>query len=265
MLIGLLPKETVGRIGILLVEAGCDDLENTPPRQVKAMLDLNALDLPGLNSYPDEPIVSVNPAASGRQITKAISDLLKQWKNERKLEEKRDRSDKYADYLQVWDLREGWTGGDYDLSREKKLKEVAVEIGLDLSTVNNHYRSAFEMIVGQPYLPDLWCRVFSVVKLMDLTGENIVGRVTHHRPLVSPTRRPVPESVLGCVSKKGDARSLTAAIRVSQEVDIWAIVEQIRGLLDQEPDDQCLADRLGLDHKVIPAITYLRERNGELS
>lgn len=219
MLIGLLPKETVGRVGILLVEAGCDDQENAPPRQVKAMLDLHALDLPGLDSYADEPIVSVNPAASGRQITKAISDLVKQWKSERQLEEKRDRSDKYADYLRVWDMREGWTGEEYDLSREKKLREVAIEIGLDLSTVNNHYRSAFEMIVGQPYLPDLWCRVFAVVKLMDLTGENIVGRVTHHRPLVSPTRRPVPESALGCASKKRDARTPTAAILVHQEVD----------------------------------------------
>ncbi|MEI8372315.1 MAG: hypothetical protein WCJ35_05685 [Planctomycetota bacterium] len=265
LLIAMLPKETLGHVGQRLVEAGCDDLANALPRRVQAMLELNALDLPGLNSYADEPIVSVNPAASGRQITKAISDLLKQWKNERKLEEKRDRSDKYADYLRVWDLREGWTGEKYDLSREKKLKEVAIELGIELSTVNNHYRSAFEMIVGQPYLPDLWCRVFAVVKLMDLTGENVVGRVTHHRPLISPTWRPIPESVLGCVSQKGDARTPTAAIVVPQEIDICAMVEQIRGLLGQEPDDQRLADRLNLDHKVIPAIAYLRERNGELT
>jgi hypothetical protein len=264
LLIATLPRETLACVGQLLVEAGCDDQEDAPPRRSKAMLDLGALELPGLNSYADEPIVSVNPAASGRQITGAISDLLRQWKNERRLAEKRDRSDKYADYLRVWDMREGWTGSAYELSREKKLKEVAFDLGLDPSAVNKQYRIAFEMIIGHPYSPDLWCRVFSIVKLMDLTGENIVGRVTHRRPLVSPTRRPVPESVLGCASTEGDPISPSGGAISPPDTDTLATVERIRGLLGQEPDDQRLADRLGLGHQVIRAIAYLRERNGEL-
>lgn len=265
ILIAALPKETLGHVGLQIVEAGCDDRENEPPRRIGSLMNLAALDKPGLNSYPDEPIVSINPAASGRQITEAVSDLLKQWKNQRGLDEKRNRSDKYPDYLRVWDLREGWTGNAYDLSREKKLREVAAELGLDLSTVNNQYRSAFEMIIGQPYSPSMWFRVFAVNKLADLTGEGFLGPVTHRRPLVSPTRRPVPESVLACASKEGDPISPSAEVVAPQDTDTLAMVERIRGLLGQEPDDQRLADRLGLDHQVIPAIAYLRERNGELT
>jgi hypothetical protein len=265
ILIAALPKETLGYVGLQLVEAGCDDRENEPPRRIGSLMNLASLDKPGLNSYPDEPIVSINPAASGRQISEAVSDLLKHWKKQRGLEEKRDRSDKYPDYLRVWDLREGWTGNAYDLLREKTLRQVAAELGLDLSTVNNQYRSAFELIIGQPYSPSMWFRVFAVNKFTDLTGEGVVGPVTHHRPLVSPTRRPVPESVLGCASKEGDSISLSAGVIAPQDTDTWAIGEQIRGLLNEEPDDQRLADHLGLDHRAIPAIAYLRERNGELS
>ena len=212
LLIAALPKETLGHVGLKLIEAGCDDHENEPPRRTQAMMDLSTLDNPGLDCYLDEPIVSVNPAASGRQITEAVSELLKNWKSQRGLAEKRDRSDKYPDYLRVWDWREGWTGRDYDITREKKLKEVAVELGLELSTVNNHYRSAFELIIGQPYSPGMWFRVFGVNKFADLTGEGIQGPVTHRRPLVSPTRRPVPESVLGCVSENGDDLSPSAQV-----------------------------------------------------
>ena len=264
MLIAALPKETLGYVGLKLVEAGCDDRENEPPRRAQAIQDLVTLDKPGLDCYPDEPIVSVNPAASGRQITEAVSDLLKHWKKQRGLEEKRDRSDKYPDYLRVWDLREGWTGSAYDLSQEKKLKEVAVELRLKLSTVGKHYRSAFEMIIGHPYSPDMWIRVFGVNKFADLTGEGIQGPVTHRRPLVSPTRRPIPESVLGCVAKDGASVSPLAESLAPPTLDVAAIIEQIRGLLDQEPNDERLAKRLALEPKAIPAIARLRERNGEL-
>ena len=210
------------------------------------MMNLSTLDKPGLDFYPDEPIVSVNPAASGRQITEAASELLKHWKSERGLAEKRDRSDKYPDYLHVWDLREGWTGRVYDIAREKKLKEVAIELGLELSTVNNHYRSAFELIIGQPYSPAMWFRVFAVNKFADMTGEGAQGPVTHRRPLASPTRRPVPETVLGCFSKEGDEVSPSTQILAPDSFDVVRAIEQIRGLLNQEPDDACLAERVGL-------------------
>lgn len=263
LLIAALPKETLGDVGLRLVEAGCDDRDNEPPRRTQAMLELSTLDKPGLDSYLDEPIVSVNPAASGRQITEALSELLKDWKSERGLSEKRDRSDKYADYLQVWDLREGWTGRDYDITREKKLKEVAIELGVELSTVNNHYRSAFELIVGHPYSPKMWLRLFGVCKFADLTGEGVMGPVTHHRPTVSPTWRPLPEAVLGCVSKEGDDVGPTAEVHAPDSFDVVKLIDRIRGLLEEEPDDARLAVRLGLGQEAVPAIAELREREAE--
>jgi AraC-like DNA-binding protein len=265
LLIAALPKETVGYVGLQLMEAGCDDRENEPPQQAKALMNLATLDKPGLDCYLDEPIVSVNPAASGRQITAAVAESLKHWKSQRGLEEKRDRSDKYADYLRVWDLREGWTGASYDLSREKKLKEVAAELKMEPSTVAKHYRSAFEMIIGRPYSPGMWFRVFGVAKVADLTGDDLLGPVTHRRPSVSPTRRPVPETVLGCVSKEGESRSPSAESHAPESTNTAGIIEQIRSLLNQESDDKRIADRLGLGHEVVPAIAYLRQRNGELT
>ena len=205
----------------------------------------------------------MNPAASARQITEAVSELLKSWKSQRGLTEKRDRSDKYPDYLRVWDLREGWSGGAYDITREKKLKEVAIELGLELLTVNNHYRSAFELIIGQPYSPAMWFRVFGVNKFADLTGEGVQGPVTHRRPTVSPTPRPVPESVLGCVSGEGHDVSPTTQVHAPNSAEVARLIEQIRELLPQEPDDARLAERLELGPKALPAIARLREREGE--
>jgi hypothetical protein len=263
LLIAALPKETLGHVALQLLEAGRDECGSEPPRRHSALLNLAALDMPGLDSYPDDPIVAVNPAASGRQITEAVTELLKHWKAERGLAEKRDRSDKYPDYLQVWDLREGWTGRTYDITREKKLKEVAVELGLELSTVNNHYRNAFELIIGHPYSPGMWFRVFGVNKFFDF-ADGVLGPVTHHRPTVSPTRRPVPESVLGCASKEGDEISPSAEVRASHSFDVERLIEQIVKLLHAEPDDARIAERLELGPAAIPAIARLRERQGEL-
>ena len=41
LLIAALPKETLGHVGLRLVEAGCDDRENEPPRRVQAILELS--------------------------------------------------------------------------------------------------------------------------------------------------------------------------------------------------------------------------------
>jgi hypothetical protein len=53
-------------------------------------------------------------------------------------------------------------------------------------------------------------------------------------------------------------------VHAPENVDVLTIIEQIRGLLDQEPDDQRLADRLGLDHIdrdfVVRLLTFLHER-----
>ncbi len=106
LLITALPQETFSDLALILLEAHRQDQEGCKPHRLQAMEALAQLSSPELDSFVDEPIVSVNPAASERQIAEDISQLVKQWTKERKLPERRDRSEKYAEYLQVWDLRE---------------------------------------------------------------------------------------------------------------------------------------------------------------
>ena len=121
ILLAGLPKQTLGQLGMIFLTAACDDLDGQPPKSIEAMQLLTTQTWPGLDDFPDEPFVSINPAASERKIGEAIDQLLKQWKDQRGLDERRERVDKYDEYLQVWDLREGWRDGVYDRVRRANL------------------------------------------------------------------------------------------------------------------------------------------------
>jgi hypothetical protein len=264
LLIAALPKDTVGYVGAKLIEAACDDIEDEPPRRIKALSELSILDKPGLDAYPDEPIVSINPAASGRQVNEAVTQLLPQWKQERNLLEKRDRSDKYADYLRVWDLREGWHDGTYYRTQERMLREVASDLQMSLTTVHNHYRHAFEMIVGHPYSPQLWFRILGPLKLSDLYGTEL-GPVSRNRPSTSPTRRDIPESVLTSPSVDGSTRGpIALGATSSGDVEFLRLLHDIHRLVVQGWTDRAIVERLELPEAFIPAIPYLRQRGSEL-
>jgi len=264
LLIASLPKDTLGYLGMAFTEAACDDRESEPPRQYQAMFSLVTSDKAGLEKYPDEPLVSINPATSGRQIAEAAGALLKQWKDERDLIDRRDRANKYPQYLRVWDLREGWIGAEYDRTQERKLKEIAIELHLDFSTVNNHYRSAFELIIGHPYSPELWYRTFAALKLVDLAQQG-PPRVSYRRPSKSPTRRPVPETVLNKGSEADHpVGPVTSASASGGDLDLADMVADIRTLTHQGATDEEVAESLDLSPEAIPGISYLRERGDEI-
>jgi hypothetical protein len=229
------------------------------------MLDLQSLREPGLDCYPDEPFVSVNPAASGRQISDAIAKLLPQWKEQRGLAEQRDRSDKYPEYLKVWDLREGWQDGAYDRTKERTLREIAGELGTPVPSVNNHYRSAFELVTGHPYSPEIWFQLFGLLKLSRLVDSQ-GGRVSQRRPLQSSTVRPVPEAV---ISPRGDDQ--TGAGLVSSQSDPRAdqasaeLLHDILELIKIGRSNQEIIDSLELSGVSLDDVEYLRGRQHEFS
>jgi hypothetical protein len=263
LLLAFLPKETLGDIGSLFTNASSDDDDEREP-QMEALVGLSTLAAPGLDEFPNEPIVSINPAASGRQIEEAATNLLKEWKTERGLSEQRDRSDKYAEYLQVWDMREGWRGGSYDRSIERTLEDIAAELKLSPSTVNNHYRRAFELIVGYPYSPDLWRRFFGILKLSELGGA-ILGTVSRRRPLKSPTRRPVPETIVTPAGDDSDEPGIaTSGAECSDEAEYSDLLSDISSLIDLGRNDQQIVAELDLTESALPAIAYLRGRQQEM-
>src|SRR5262249_49163009 len=64
------------------------------------------------------------------------------------------------EYLQVWDLREGWADGRYDWKRTKRIREIASATNTPEGTVKNRYRAAFRYITGQEYTPELFDTLF---------------------------------------------------------------------------------------------------------
>lgn len=259
ILIAGLPKETLSGIGELFLEAARDDEPGGAPRTHEALQVLALLGEASLDCYPDEPFVSINPAASQRQIEEALNSLLVQWKAERGLTEQRDRSDKVPDYLRVWDLREGWNDAGYDRNRELTLKCVARRLRKSIPTITNQYRQAFELIVGHPYSPDLWCRLFGVLKLGEI-GQS-VGRVSRRRPLSSPVRRPVPESRL--LSSQAPGQSVGPLAMIADratDLETNHLIGRIRDLIGQGRDDDQILEDLNLSVTALAAVSYLRSR-----
>ena len=107
---------------------------------------------------------------------------------------------------------EGWTGSGYTRTKELEFPNIARRLKRRLTTVFSQYRSAFEMIVGHEFSPELWCRVFAPLRFAPLLGDPAtVYSAGTRRRLSTPTRRPVPEAVLesraGQDPKKRDHRT----------------------------------------------------------
>ena len=107
-----LPPESRAAIGNLLVKSASGEEGGTPPGY-KAMSEFVALKDPSLDRSLVAPIIGVNVHAPLRTILQAVELKVKEWKTQLGITEHRRRDDKLPDYLQVWDLREGWTGDGY--------------------------------------------------------------------------------------------------------------------------------------------------------
>jgi hypothetical protein len=91
-----------------------------------------------------------------RGISEQVVSVVKAEKERRGLKEKRPRPELVESYLQVWDVREGWSNGKYDGRQEKPLRLVAQQVQRPLKTVEVQYRQAFGLIVGADYSPQEW-------------------------------------------------------------------------------------------------------------
>ncbi|PQO41785.1 hypothetical protein C5Y96_00400 [Blastopirellula marina] len=132
----------------------------------------------------------------------------------------------------------GWTNGDYDNTKELTFKEVAKVTGDNLTTIAQQYRSAFELITGHAYSPEMWFRFMQFSKVSEATCR-VIGRVTRARPQVSPTPRDVPSSVLDSgeredfVANRAESRdSVSATERSIFRADMADLIK--RGKSNQE-------------------------------
>src|SRR5262249_42963004 len=127
MLLADLPPDLLLQVGRLLQECGTA-AEQGPDEKYRSVMDLYALRHPALDGFPGRPVVGVNVDAPQRTITEALEQFTRQWKQQQGIPERRRRDDKLAEYLAVWDLREGWRQDHYDSSQEQTLLEIAQQL-----------------------------------------------------------------------------------------------------------------------------------------
>lgn len=180
---------------------------------------------------------------------------MRRWKARRGDGSSKVHTAKLSQYLQVWDLREGWTNGGYDRSRERSFAAIARRLKKPLSTVPTHYRTAFEFIVGHAFSPGLWWRLFGPLKFSRLIGDATAAySAGTRRRLQSPVARPLPDSV---VSPAGDAARTSSTVeRGSAVVDNAAYTDlliDLQDLIARGLSDGEIARRLDLDDPLLVA------------
>lgn len=263
LLIAALPERTLAGIGEFLTRHFSQ--ESSDDRRMDALLEWARFADPQLDQYADEPILSISPSASIRALERDLPVALRTWTDRPDQHEFRQRSERFDDYLRVWDLREGWNGRQYDHSKERLLREIARELGIPLSTVNNRYRSAFELITGHAYSPGTWLQVFGGMKFSsEFTAE--IGRVAVRRPTRSPSRLPIPDSV---ISPKQASDSLIGSqiapsenpqVVQEQQERLDNFVQRIIALFKQGLSNADIVRYYDIDERFSAEIQQLRDR-----
>lgn len=271
MLISALPPAERSFVGHLLsvsaepeyAEAGDDTQATAQKRKAQALLARTPST--ALDSCPDAPLFFVHVGASSRSITRDVQDQARRWKQRRGFGERRAHTDKLPTYLAVWDRREGWVQGGYELSRERPFADIAAELGEPLSTVVNRYRSAFEMVTGHPFAPELWCRLFVPLKYAMACGDPTVvfSASTRHR-LQSPVRRPVPDSVVSPPTDQAHTSGTVERISaVSDSTELTDLLIDFKEMVGRQVPDGEIARRLGFGDA--DAVAALRARLDEFA
>jgi hypothetical protein len=261
VLLADLPPDLLVRVGQLLQACGSAAGQD-PDEKYRFLRELCTLQHTGLDVLPGRPVVGVNIDAPQRTITQAMEQFTRQWKEQQGVSERRRRDDKLADYLAVWDLREGWQEDHYDSSCERTLQEIAREERAPLSTAANRYRSAFRLIVGHDYSPALWARMMGPLKVSGWLNSGELPRRALRRPWSDRQRRAVPESVLQAPGAGPGATGLLSTIGVGDaEIDYVDLLLDIRQLLAEGRSDAEIATALEITSpKGEEAIAYLRQR-----
>jgi len=260
LLIAGLPPDTFLHCCVVLAgEMGRD--RDPELRRLAGLKCVPKLTLPEGDQYIDEPIVAINPRFANGEIEKELKALLDRWRKERNIKSGRNRSDKHADYLQVWDLREGWSKGEYHNDREMTLKEVAKKVRRDLPNVHKQYKMAFQLITGHEYSRSMWLRFMGILKLSKIASGKS-GRISRHLPLAPPSPRDVPDSV---VTPPGTSQSMIQQLASGHSVSeiLWSdAVMDIETLVDKgKSNEEILAD-LELAPNCAELIDLIREGGG---
>ena len=124
----------------------------------------------------------------------------------------------------------------------------------------NRYRSAFEMIAGHPFTPELWWRLFGPLKFSELLGglaATLSAPVLHH--LRTPARRPVPDSRVSPQTDQEHTVGITeGGSPVRDDIKTIDLLIDLRDLIGRGLSDEEIAQRLDLKNPKVVAYFRLR-------
>ena len=241
-----LPGETKATIaGLLTASASLAD--DDWDARLELAERLNRARDAGLDDVPGQQILGINGNAPLRAIQEAVQQVVSGLKERADLPERRRRHDSLPQYLQVWDLREGWVGGGYDIEQERSFPAIATQLSLPYQTVVSQYRAAFRLISGHPYSSENWIRLFIVVKL---TGQHGIVALRRRPPTVGPRGEGavilVPESALSSPERSRNGFLSGEAEPEPAEYDQVETLIDIEHLILERFNDDAIISRLEL-------------------
>ena len=265
LLLADLPPEARMELGQFFT-ASAAPTEDPSSQKYEFLTELQRLRHPAFDSFPNRPVVGINVNAPLRGVVEAIEHLVRQWKDELEITERRRRDDKMEDYLTVWDLREGWTTDHYDSVRELTFLQIAQQLGVPISTVANRYRSAFRLIFGCDYTPERWARTLGFLKVTDRVYPEELPKRTLQRPWRSrQPQRPVPESVLQPHDDGESDRILNIEGVCQEEIAYVEFIHDIKALLTRGDSNDAIRQKLELPSCFSDGVlNFLRARHQDL-
>jgi hypothetical protein len=157
-----LPKEARQQVGRILAGEPWETKGGRPigDNLAAGLAALQAIRDPVVDC-PLPDLLFISPEASEKGVADTVRLVLAHSKSQTDAPVKRRHSELQLDeYLQVWDLREGWANGQYDWKVTKRFRDIAIETGTPEGSVKNRYRAAFRYITGHEYTPDLFAVLF---------------------------------------------------------------------------------------------------------
>jgi hypothetical protein len=253
----MLPAQLRQEFGTLLRDSAqyADDDVEAKYELIRTLVQHAA---PELDLQASAPLLSINIEASERAILEAVRDYVQAEKNRRGIKETRRREDRLPEYLAVWDQREGWSNGRYDVGRAKLLREITSTSSTSIETIRNQYTAAFRLIVGHEYRPELWDKLFVPLKLSSVFGGSLPAWKAISRPRRSRSPRPVTVSQLGT----GYMDSTSAATRLADTHSGFIdLCHDICELIQAKATNDEIIRRLDLkDDRASEAIDVIRNR-----
>ncbi|QDU59955.1 hypothetical protein Pan216_07900 [Planctomycetes bacterium Pan216] len=264
MLLANLPQaELLTLSGVFSVASKAEYAEGERDQRQHAIECLEKIVSPAFDSYAKAPLFYVHLQSSQRTIMDDLKTQLGHFQHAQGKTSTRVHADKLPKYIEVWDLREGWTGEEYDLSQELSFKDIAEQLKEPLSTVHSQYLAAFELIVGRPFAPDLWWRVMGPLKFNMLSGdpEEVYSGAIRHR-FQSPVPRPVPESRIWTPKEEQEMGPVERGSSIQGDSDVKLLFNDTLELIKKGLDNESIAQELGVSSKLVEGV---RTRGAELT